>query len=103
MLTKQEFNQIKEDMKNDHYSREAILGNLQARYVEKRKVQAGDIYRDGSGEFVKIIGVDELDVMYPLKTRHTTYTLDGKYYLGRDDSKYNLDLTKRYKLVEIEE
>jgi hypothetical protein len=70
----------------------------------KREVQLGDIYKNGKKEIVGIFDIRK-DANYPLMCkRHTTviehYTLDGKNESGL--SFLDLDFSKRYKFVEVE-
>lgn len=67
----------------------------------KREIKVGDIYRDNAGRIVEIMRIDDEDPGFPIMdTDKNAYTVDGIF--GNEDRLCDLDLSKKYKLMEIE-
>ena len=117
MLTKEEFEKIKRDIKYI-YPEWTIpfisLMDILQNHVEKsdppkRTIQVGDIYKDNRGFFEHVYEVNAFTLRTVALTDDVTmheYTHKGEYYTSYLTSKSllnNLDLSKCYKLVEREE
>ena len=101
MLTKEEAKNLKNAIQHNNLSISQMNDCIDW-LTEKstRKVQVDDIYMDLSGAVHQIVKVHDESADFPLESQVTIFTSGGQHFRGRD---FNLDLTKRYKLVEIEE
>ena len=64
-------------------------------------IRVGDIYKDNQGNVQTIVEVD-YDSYFPLMTQERrTYTLNGRLDSGDADRSYDLDLSRRFQLVEV--
>lgn len=77
------------------------INNFTEKQTEKpkRKIQKGDIYKDGSGILMEVKYLEN-DTIFT--TDDDSYYMDGRYK-EKANFEYDLDLSKRYKLVEIDD
>jgi len=100
MLTKEESRKLYQQLVGLTLMPEEIKERIEL-FTEKREIKVGDFYLDGHGIGREIVGIWHRGE-YPLKTRgDLSYTRGGIYEIGSLSSINNLDLTKRYKLIEI--
>lgn len=111
MLTKEEskliFRKITEELEDESDDQDGYFRVSQYldKFTEKpkREIQVGDIYRCKSGRIHEIQKIDESQI----ETSIDFYNLDGTYYgdgIEDPDCKQDdLDLSKRYKLVEVDD
>jgi len=100
MLTREESQKLYQALVGLTLMPEEIKDRIEI-FTEKREIKVGDIYKDGHRVGREIIGICDGEE-YPLKTPNLlSFTIDGIYDKGDPSSINNLDLTKRYKLIEI--
>lgn len=105
MLTKQEAEAFTEFLRRRDFhnliTAEAIFQFTEKPKRLKRQIQVGDIYRDEEGRWREIESESEGSYLFFTSSCGYLYKPDGSY-IGEFDMT-DLDLSKRYKLVEVDD
>ena len=98
MLTKDESDKLKNEI--DCLLTHAQINKVIDKFTEKpiRKIEVGDIYRNTDGRLVEITRDDGDNVVGNMESGYKK--VGGKNVNG---TRCNLDLSKRYKILEIED
>lgn len=99
MLTREEAAQLLYAISETRIGVTPKVKEAVARFTEKpkREIKVGDIYRDGRGIILEVKYIDG-KIIYT--TDNDEYYIDGRYS-DHPEFEYDLDLSKRYRLVEI--
>lgn len=109
MLTKEEYKNILHDVKkyemNMNMNIEDFVEDHLISYVEKpkREIQVSDIYKDKTGYHLYVSRILDSDYIVCFRfydELNIKYNINGEYIGDRKDVT-NIDLSKRFKLVEI--